>query len=325
MRHKYLLTVAIPTFSRFNKLTVRINSIISQINNLNDLNGKIQLLVIDNATPNINKKVIQNLRSKGVNYVINSFNIGASANVIKCFEHALGNYLWIVSDDDGIHLNALKLILSDLKKNPDVNLFIYDDNSINLYGAGTDSYIASIKSFSTQISLGNCIYKIDCLNDKINILYHYVSSMCPQFIAGLICVNSNGIFCYRSKSLVTRYKLEGEEIQWPYLSAYQMFNIVTAFPLISISSAIKLRRLIWASLPKIRVMIASICYLREQGGDLKNLLNIYLYILQQAPFYKKLLIILGLPIIILPKRILFYMFIAINKFRSRKIKVSMPY
>ena len=64
------------------------------------------------------------LNSKLLRIHRNEFNIGMSANFMRSFELADGVWLWLLSDDDEIRLNALSNILAEIDHHGDNYGFI---------------------------------------------------------------------------------------------------------------------------------------------------------------------------------------------------------
>ena len=100
LTNKPLLTIAIPTYNRAYYLSLSLEQIFKQIQELDA--GEVEVLVSDNASDDDTSLVIEKMFLKGLNirYEVNSQNIGGDANVARCFDLALGNYVLILGDDD---------------------------------------------------------------------------------------------------------------------------------------------------------------------------------------------------------------------------------
>jgi glycosyltransferase involved in cell wall biosynthesis len=104
-----LLTIAIPTYNRARLLPLLLSALADQLRQ----EPRVELIVIDNASPDDTGDVIRDFQSRGlaVRYLRNDSNIGGDANFVRCFEEARGSYVWIFGDDDAVLPGALKKIL----------------------------------------------------------------------------------------------------------------------------------------------------------------------------------------------------------------------
>jgi glycosyltransferase involved in cell wall biosynthesis len=92
------LSICIPTYNRAELLRECLASVIPQVHN----KAEVEVIVSDNASPDHTPAVVEEFQRQ---YPIlrayrNSTNLGYTGNQIKCFEHAAGNYLAILCDDD---------------------------------------------------------------------------------------------------------------------------------------------------------------------------------------------------------------------------------
>lgn len=107
------LTIAIPTWNRNSQLAITIESLNRQ------LRDGVRILVLDNcSTVPISKTLPEELRSK-ITIVRNIINIGACANVLRCFELADSDWVWILGDDDQPAADAITRILLKIQQHPD--------------------------------------------------------------------------------------------------------------------------------------------------------------------------------------------------------------
>lgn len=108
-----LLTIAIPTYNRSACLTQLLDALAPQLAG----ESRVELIISDNASPDDTKSVVESYLRKGLAliYSRNDTNIGADANFIRCYEMALGEYLWIFGDDDIIVPGGLQEVLRTLE------------------------------------------------------------------------------------------------------------------------------------------------------------------------------------------------------------------
>lgn len=104
-----LLTIAIPTYNRCTYLSELLESLLSQLSK----EGRVELIVSDNASTDQTSKVVQHYRDRGfeIQYLRNSANLGPDGNFIQCIKRASGRYVWIFGDDDILLPGSLAKIL----------------------------------------------------------------------------------------------------------------------------------------------------------------------------------------------------------------------
>lgn len=117
-----LLTLAIPTFNRFDCLRLLIESVIHQLPSEGILGEKLELLVCNNASTDGTTNYLNSFANiKGVRVIHHSENRGAVANIIHCCEAAESKYLWIMGDDDVPLEGAILAVIECLERdNPDL-------------------------------------------------------------------------------------------------------------------------------------------------------------------------------------------------------------
>ncbi len=109
-----LLTIAIPTYNRAPFLKECISKILTQIRGYED---RIELLVSDNCSTDETENIVQGFISDGapIRYNRNETNLGMDGNFVYCFEHATGEYVWILGDDDYLVEGAITKLMGILQ------------------------------------------------------------------------------------------------------------------------------------------------------------------------------------------------------------------
>jgi len=122
MGNKPLLSICIPTYNRQKHLKTCLDRIVSQDGF--DVNT-IEIVISDNASPDGTKTLVQEYQKKYTNikYFRNEENIWANLNLFKAVEHATGEYIRFMWDDDQIVDWWLYIILDTIKKHNDIVLF----------------------------------------------------------------------------------------------------------------------------------------------------------------------------------------------------------
>jgi glycosyltransferase involved in cell wall biosynthesis len=111
----YMLTIAIPTFNRVEKLKICLSKVLEQIQNCN-----IEILVCDNGSTDGTEEFLikETFSYPNLRYFRSKQNYGFDRNVLNCFEKSNGKYIWLLGDDDFILPGAVNSILSCISKEP---------------------------------------------------------------------------------------------------------------------------------------------------------------------------------------------------------------
>ena len=116
-----LLTIAIPTYNRRECLEELLPELTKQCKPYQD----IEILVSDNCTTDGTARYIQDMAAANtqVRYRVNSVNVGADENFVRCVEDARGTYVWLFGDDEVLCEGAVDAIVRTLTTYP-VSLLI---------------------------------------------------------------------------------------------------------------------------------------------------------------------------------------------------------
>lgn len=143
-----LLTIAIPTYNRRDYLEECLNSILQQYDE------RIEIIVSDNCSQDSTPEYMEEMMKKFpfIRYIRNNENLGADGNFLNCLRKASGRYIQLLSDDDILECNSLKIILNFLNNNKEftivelnyanfnqsieeikINNFVFDDTEPIIY------------------------------------------------------------------------------------------------------------------------------------------------------------------------------------------------
>lgn len=146
-----LLTIAIPTYNRAERLRSTLLSFVSQIDQ--ELLTEVEIVVSDNcstdSTPQVCADVAEAVPALRLRYFRNAANLGFDGNVNALFGHAQGQYVWTFSDDDQPSPKALTRVL-DLLRQREIR-FAYVNYQVSIegqslpsrFGAGEDRWLSS--------------------------------------------------------------------------------------------------------------------------------------------------------------------------------------
>jgi glycosyltransferase involved in cell wall biosynthesis len=124
------LSICIPTFNRAQYLR---NALTNCATNF-DLGFPFEIVVSDNASTDDTTQVVEEFIAQGmpIRYHRRPVNHGSLANLSCAFNHAVGEYLLYLADDDLLIADGLKEAVAYLDKNPDVSTcqtpwYFYDE------------------------------------------------------------------------------------------------------------------------------------------------------------------------------------------------------
>lgn len=142
--NEIILTIAIPTYNRCERLAILIESITSQ---LDSFKNQIEVIICDNASTDKTEELVESYInvSQRIIYHRNVENVGMDGNFHKCFELASGKYFWMIGDDDYIIDNSIASIVSLLEGNT-----VYDIIALRVLGENQLSQIKKIIPSSLQ-------------------------------------------------------------------------------------------------------------------------------------------------------------------------------
>ena len=187
------LTICMPSFNRPFKAIESVKRILPQA-----LKKNVQIIVLDNAS---NEKYLTlfkkepdlqlALQTGVVSIRRNSVNIGMSANFLRAFEIVDTEWLWLVSDDDDIYLNAVDVIFNaincvgesyDFIKFSSVRIPQFEDLPIDNIEQFIDYNAISKDNFNSFIFISNGLYRIKEFRKFVQIGYAHANTFVPHFL-----------------------------------------------------------------------------------------------------------------------------------------------
>lgn len=112
MPDKIKLTIIIPTFNGENTIKETLESIFREIED------GVEVVICDNASTDSTAEVIQGFLKQfyQLRYYRNEENVGGERNYALAISKALGEYVWLFSDDDVLLKGSIKTILNIIDK-----------------------------------------------------------------------------------------------------------------------------------------------------------------------------------------------------------------
>lgn len=219
------LTIVIPTYNRQEELFRTLSVLLPQVKKHN-----VSIVVIDNASEvNIERKIYESADfSRYVKVVRNKINIGMSANLCRCFELCETKWMWMLSDDDLPHDNAVATIINTLKAVGNNTTYVNfsssnykhvqmrDYSGIEQFADAVDSrYLASNLLF---ISSG--VYNVERCILYISTGYEKCNTLAPHLAILFSTLSTENSRCVFSTEIIVDYVLPAGGIQWSMLKLF---------------------------------------------------------------------------------------------------------
>lgn len=220
-----ILTIAIPTYNRPEKVR---NTILRLIPQLND---HVFLRVLDNHSDVDIRTFVQNdiapAISKKVEIIRHRINIGADANFARCVELCETPYIWMVGDDDKVEDNAVEIILKEIELYKDVDLIGINFSSnccpvkrlSPVKISSTRKLAYDLDSFGNWLFISTSVYKTEEYLKYLYLSGWGAYSMASQVIPAMMAISKDKVLVLSEKYIVTNIPAEDVTIKW---SDYQL-------------------------------------------------------------------------------------------------------
>lgn len=106
-----LLTIAVPTYNRPEALARLAKDFLISASGMDG----VEVVVCDNSDDAAARSNQEVFAETDVRYCKNEKNLGFHGNLLRCIERASGQWLWIISDDDGVDQEAFSGFVQALK------------------------------------------------------------------------------------------------------------------------------------------------------------------------------------------------------------------
>lgn len=145
-----LLSICITTYNRAKWLEVSLKNL-ARLIPVPD--AQIELVVCDNTSPDHTPEVVKPyLGRSDFRYYRNAENVGMLGNLRVTAQHARGQFIWVLGDDDLVCDGAIEKIISVIKKNPDLALIYLNYSYTREDDASSVKDITSFLKNSTPIT-----------------------------------------------------------------------------------------------------------------------------------------------------------------------------
>lgn len=126
------LSICIPTYNRAKALNKTLSAAVAQ-----SKSEDAEIVVSNNASTDNTEDI---LIEHPVRWSSNSENLGSAANLRRAVEMAIGDYCWLLADDDTIKPGAVAAIMRAIATEPGVVLLNYSQKGSRVMGIYGDMY-----------------------------------------------------------------------------------------------------------------------------------------------------------------------------------------
>jgi glycosyltransferase involved in cell wall biosynthesis len=206
-----ILTIAIPTYNRPIEIQRQIRLLLPQ------LTEQVKLVVYDNSSEPSVKSYFTDEELEKVLLIRNKVNVGADANIARCFENCTTQWLWTLSDDDFVRKDVVVFLLELLNRNSET-VFLNFCKGISFKTSGFNELAKEFKSsivFSSSFTMSSCLYNMEKIQTSLQDYYNNLSSMMGTIIMVLKYVqrNDTAVCEFMDETLIESYN---DQVGWDY-------------------------------------------------------------------------------------------------------------
>lgn len=268
------LTIAVPTFNRNQILLDNLHHLLPQ------LTRDCKLLILDNcsAVPVAETlgATLREFPALEVDIRRNRANIGANANILRCFELCDTEWLWVLSDDDTATPDAIEIIFKHIAQYPACMFLNFSSGFFNrerrIVTEGTIGLAEQVDSLGNVLFLSSGVYKADAVVANLRLGYTYAHSQ-PNFVPLFTSLGDDGVCCLSNEQIVI-WNQPSEEQQWSFIN----FALgIMAFLELPMDPRIRpiLANKVLASIPPLEVFALQLLLRAARDNDSRSALYLY--------------------------------------------------
>ena len=202
-----LVSICIPTYNRAGALILCLEDLIR------NKQSDIEIVVSDNGSTDDTESVMKQFQEEGIRYFRNEKNLYFDLNLIKIVEHAKGEYIFFLSDEDYVDHKNILWLLEQIRQKNTVTQFLgttinKQNNIEKIYKVYRDRILKqgceSLNAVLFECSyMSGIVLKKDSLNlnkakKYVSCAYMFLVFQAQAMLKGdTVC--SSKIFCYQGK------------------------------------------------------------------------------------------------------------------------------
>jgi len=229
------LTIVIPTYNRKTRLLSTLQSIFLQ-----DTKTIEKVIVIDNNSNYDVQEVLNLFENDKLVLVKNPFNTGMIGNLTNSYLYCKTKWMWLLSDDDDVHVNSIEKINNYIKISADVSSVRFVDIytiqheikpmfDVNCIESFID-YYDKVGKKGELMFMSNAIYNLDILNPFFRYSYTFSYTYIPHLVLTLFALNKGNKVRIVDDKIVT-FKDSESGSGWDALEVYLGISTFSHLPL----------------------------------------------------------------------------------------------
>jgi len=221
------LTIAIPTYNRNDILEANLAKLLPQVTD------ECRVIIFDNCSDVPVEDTIKDLLGVyshiDISVVRNRYNIGMTANILKCFEVCPDPWLWVLGDDDEVTDGAVASILSDIDRQRELHFITYawDEDSFKreqeVITTGIDQFIETFETFGVVLFLSTSVYNMNKVVGSMSFAHFFQTSYAPHLVMLFMSLGDEGKCAFsRDQIVVNKAEETPSELKWDQIFIYQI-------------------------------------------------------------------------------------------------------
>lgn len=203
-----ILTIAIPTYNRPKKIYEQVMAIVPQ------LTAEVKLVVLDNHSDNPVADLFDEEIKGKCEFLRNKCNIGADANIAKCFDLCDTPWLLVLGDDDPVEDYAVKTILEDINNANNGTIFLNYDWKQKYVAHGLDEFLARCdQRYWCLFWMSGCVYNLPPLREFFHQYFYSISTMQPNIVLLVNALAAHPEYCIEVTGKQI-HKEAGPDVHW---------------------------------------------------------------------------------------------------------------
>jgi glycosyltransferase involved in cell wall biosynthesis len=212
-----VLEVVIPTYNRPSALRRTVAALLPQ------LKEGVRIRIIDNASDYNPVEILGDLlhAASSVPSVLverNVCNIGIAGNVLRCFERANAEWMYLLGDDDCVMPDLVQIALRTADEHKDVdqvNFSSFFVRSSTSTCRGLEDALQTLDSYANWNFISANMYRVSSFRRHLRIGYDFAGSFAPHIALSLSCLAMGGSIVYSTDKTVDRPEVEaGQHWDW---------------------------------------------------------------------------------------------------------------